>query len=447
MTRLATAPAVAHPVTAALRRGPDAVTVLTVYLVLLLAVPSSLAFSALGSTAGRPATLWALGATLWWLWYHLQRSRPLHGPVQPVRLAMAGLIVVAAASYAWAMLRGLPGPEVSVADNSLLRLVSWAGILLVANDGIDDVERFRTLLRRIAWAGALMAILGILQFLTGQSLISWIAIPGMSSDSAIAGVDVRAGFVRASGTASHPLEYGVVLSMAFPIAVSLALDDHGRSRLVRWIPVAAIGLASLLSVSRSALIGLVAGLVLLFPTWSKRVRITFASVGAVAVVAVLALVPGLAGTIKGLFTGLSGDSSALSRVDSYDSAAAYFLRFPIVGKGFGTFLPSYHILDNEYLLLAIELGALGILAVAALLGTAFWSAHAARRLATTPLDRSLSQAVFASVVAGAILMAFFDGLSFPMSAGMLFLMLGVCGGARRAMSGRPSDGVPALGRP
>lgn len=419
-------------------RGPDAVTVLTVYLVLLLVVPSSMSFASLGSVAGRPASAWALIATIWWCWFHLQRSRPLKAPVQPVRLAVAGLLVAAGISYACAMLRGLVGPEISVADNGLLRLVSWAGILLVANDGLDDLERFRTLLRRIALAGGIMATLGILQFITGESLISWINIPGMSSAVSFAGVDVRSGFVRAAGTASHPLEYGVVLSIAFPIAVSLALEDHGRSRLVRWFPVLAIGVASLLSVSRSALIGLVVGLLLLFPTWTRKVRILFATVGLAGAAAVVAVVPGLAGTIRGMFTGISGDSSALSRVDSYDSALAYFLRFPIVGKGFGTFLPSYHILDNQYLLLAIELGALGILAFACLIGAAFWSAHRARRLSPTPLDRSLSQAIFASVAAGGTLMAFFDGFSFPMSVGMLFLLLGICGGARRVMMSRPT---------
>jgi O-antigen ligase len=451
MSHTAVAPAVARrpagrsPDARPRGHGPDAVSVLTVYFVLLLAIPSNLSFASLGSAAGRPATLWALGATIWWLWYNLQRSRPGHGSVQPVRLAIAALIVVAGISYATAMLRGLVTSEVSVADNALLRLVAWAGILLIANDGLDDVERFRTLMRRIAIGGGLIAMLGILQFITGQSLISWIDIPGMSSGLSFAGVDVRAGFVRAAGTATHPLEYGVVLSMAFPIAVALALEDHGRSRLIRWFPVPVIAVASLLSVSRSALIGLIAGLLLLFPALSTRMRILFATGGLLGAAMVFALVPGLAGTIRGMFTGLSGDSSTLSRVDSYDSAGEYFARFPIVGKGLGTFLPTYHILDNQYLQLAIELGAAGLVAVAALLGTAFWCAVQGRRLAPTPLDRTLCQSVLAAVVAGAILMAFFDGLSFPMSAGMLFLMIGICGGARRVMSTRQPGDISAAG--
>lgn len=442
MTRIAEAPATAprpqrpRPALVGLpRRGPDAVTVLTVYLVLLLVIPSNLSFASLGSTAGRPATLWALAATLWWLWYQLQRSRPLRAPIQPVRIAVSGLLVAAAISYAVAMLRGLVASEVSVADNALLRLIAWTGILLIANDGLDDVERLRTLLRRIALAGGIMATLGILQFITGQSLLSWLQIPGMTSNVSFAGLDTRSGFVRAAGTASHPLEYGVVISTAFPIAVALALEDKTRSKLIRWFPIPAIAVASLLSVSRSALIGLLAGALLLMPVLSRRARVLFAVGGVVGAAAVFALVPGLAGTIRGMFTGIAGDSSALSRVDSYDSFFEYFQRFPVFGKGFGTFLANYHIFDNEYLLLTVELGAVGLVAMLSLLGTAAWSAARARALAHTPLDRALSQAVLASVAAGGILMAFFDGFSFPMAVGMLFLMIGICGGARRVMMG------------
>ena len=58
-------------------------------------------------------------------------------------------------------------------------------------------------LRRVALAGGIMATLGILQFITGQSLLSWLQIPGMTSNVSFAGLDTRSGFVRAAGTASR----------------------------------------------------------------------------------------------------------------------------------------------------------------------------------------------------------------------------------------------------
>ena len=425
----------AGPVTASLPgRGSariDAVTVLTIYLVLLCALPSALTITALGSV-GRPAALWALGAALWWGWELVHRREPSTAGVQPVRVVLFLFLGAVLLSYAWAMLRGLPGDEVGPADSGLIRVAGWAGILLLAADGIPDRDRLLVLQRRIALVGGLMATLGLLQFITGQSLLDWISIPGMSSDTAsLAGIDTRGGFVRASGTAMHPLEYGVVLCIAFPIAISLALKDASRSRLVRCFPVAAIGVASALAVSRSALIGLLAAILVLAPVWSWRVRALVGAAATGLVIAVGVLVPGMLGTIRGLFLGITSDTSVVSRLSSYDVALEYIGRFPLIGKGFGTFLPRYHILDNQFLLLAVDLGVVGVALFLGVLGAAIWCASIARRSATSELDRHLGQALIAAIASGGVLLLFFDGFSFPMSAGMLFLVIGVAGAARR----------------
>jgi O-antigen ligase len=407
------------------------VTVLTVYLVLLLAVPSSYTISALGSV-GKPAALWALGATIWWAASRVQRFVPSHSDARAVKIAIFAFGGAVLLSYAVAMLRGLLPEEVSPADGSLLRLLGWIGIALVASDGIDDRDRFRVLLRRVVIGGTLMAILGLLQFVTGQSLLDWLSIPGFSSDvSGLAGVQSRGGFVRASGTAIHPLEYGTVLCVAFPIAVSLALSDTARPTVPRWLPVFIIGAASVLAVSRSTLVGLAAGVLLLVPGWSRRVKLGFAIVTALSVIAIGALVPGIVGTLRGLFLGIGGDPSASSRLEGLDSTVEMLARFPVSGKGFGTFLPVYHILDNQYLLLTIETGIVGLIAFLTLISCAIWSAWKAKRLLTDPLDRALVQAVLASTAAAAVLLAFFDGFSFPMSAGLMFLLIGLCGGTLR----------------
>ncbi len=420
-----------------------AVGILTVYMVLLYAVPSSLAFASLGAAAGRPATLWALMSTLGWCWYQLQRTEKSSRIRQPVRYALAAFALAVIASYAWAMLRGIPSNEVSVADNGVVRVVAWLGIALIALDGLATPGALVTVLRRLSIAGGLMATLGILQFITGDSLLSWISVPGMTNDSsALAGIDVRGGFIRASGTATHPLEYGVLLSAAFPIALTFALERGKGYRFLRWANAAIIAVAILLSVSRSAIIGLVAGTLILFFTWSWRVKLTALVVAAVGVVVIGFTVPGMLGTLRGLFGGISTDSSTVSRVDGFSSAQEFFLRFPVVGKGFGTFLPNYYILDNEYLLLAIELGLLGLLALAGLIGTSAWSAWSARLNAATDSYRQLAQSLLASLVAAGALFGFFDGLSFPMAAGTLFLVFGLCGAARRVF--RSPDPVSSL---
>ncbi|MBO1739143.1 O-antigen ligase [Leifsonia sp. TF02-11] len=415
------------------------VTALTVYLVLLYAVPSSLSISSLGSAAGRPATMWALFCTLGWMWYQLQRTERHVGVRQPLRYAAAGFAVAVLASYSWAMLRGIPTNEVTVADNGVIRTVALLGIVVTALDGILTANGLITVLRRLATLGGLMATLGIAQFTTGDSLLGWLAVPGMSDD-ALAGVDTRGGFIRASGTATHPLEYGVVLAAAFPVALTFALRRDTRHRALHVLNAAVIAVAILLSVSRSAIIGLVAALLVLFVTWPWKRKLAALVTAAVGVTAIGFTVPGMLGTLRGLFGGISTDTSTVSRIDGFASALEFFQRFPVVGKGFGTFLPVYYILDNEYFVLAIELGIVGLLAVAALLGFSVWSAATARRTAVTELQKELSQALVAAVVATGVLFAFFDGLTFPMAAGTLFVLFGLCGAARRTF--RPSAAGP-----
>ena len=116
--------------------------------------------------------------------------------------------------------------------------------------------------------------------------------------------------------------------------------------------------------------------------------------------AVYLSVPGVLGTITSLFTGASEDPSIASRTGSYDIAYSFFLNNPILGRGFGTFLPKYWILDNGYLGLLIEGGIAGLLGLLVLIASAAYSARKARRLSVDEFDRELAQAVLASVCAG-----------------------------------------------
>lgn len=425
-----------HQALKPLRRGlasikavalPDATTVLTVYTVLLYLVPSDRRIAALGA-AGSPSAIWAVGVGLWWGWYHIQRTKPsLSLGRQPVRTAEFILLGSALLSYVAAALRPLPVDETNAIDIGLLRLLGLAGVLLVANDGIPDRERFLTLLRRIVLAGGLFAAFGLLQFVIGQSLVDSITIPGLTSTQSFTNVQDRSGFLRSASTAMHPLEYAAVLAMILPLALSFGLHDLRGSKLARWFPTAAITLAMVLAVSRSAILGMIAGVVVLFPAWSRSVRWKVGLASVVLLAAVYALVPGMIGTLRYLFLGVGQDSSANSRTESYGLVDIFVARSPFVGRGFGTFLPEYRILDNQYLLVLIEMGFVGLFALVGLLLTSLICGWVGRRFYTDPLMNQIGQALAASVVAGAALTGFFDAFSFQMAGGTLFLMLGLCG--------------------
>ncbi len=426
------APAAAPPVAAsrgARRRGLDAGTMLTVYLVLLVGIPSNVTIAPLAAL-GRPSLLWGLLLFVWW---GLSRLQPpllaMRAVGQPARVALGALVVVALVSLSAAMLRGQPADQISPALTAIVRLLSWSGVALVAMDGLRTMHDVHRMLRRIVVAGALLAALGIVQFATGQTLVDVFAsVPGLSAEQG--GVDARGAFTRSSGTATHPLEYATALSAILPFALAAAISRGFRPGTARglsvwWAPVALIGLSSLLAVSRSAIIGIVVATVAMIPGIPRRHRAGVVVGGvALAGLAVVA-VPGLFGTMVGLFAGIGNDSSTSSRVDGLDRAGEFVSTSPLIGNGFGIFLPRYYIFDNQWALLAVELGFAGLVAFAALLVSGMWSAWNAGRVSGEADVHLAGAAVTASLLATAVLYAFFDGLQFPIAAGLPFLVVGI----------------------
>ncbi|HST64960.1 MAG TPA: O-antigen ligase family protein [Mycobacteriales bacterium] len=339
-------PAHAAPAGTGLRLGGDAVTVLTVFVVLLFVIPSRLIFAPLGG-AGSPAQLLGVAALLWWASSRLSRRVPSPKVRQPVRIAMLVLVASVLASYVAATVRPIEDVELRAADRGLLSLMAWLGVVLVASDGIPSLARLEVLLRRLSIAGGAVAALGLAQFATGRPFTNYIQIPGLSTNSGITAVIDRGGFARPAGTALHPIEYGIVLTMILPIAIHFALYDRDRTVLRRWWPVAALALAVPVSISRSAIVCTIVVLAVLLPAWPGPLRRrAFAAVGAVLALVFVA-VPGMLGTLFGLFSGIGSDSSAQSRTGSYALAATFIERAPVFGRGFQTFLPEYRILDNQ----------------------------------------------------------------------------------------------------
>jgi hypothetical protein len=407
-------------------RFPDAVTLLTVYLVLLYAVPSNRAIANLGA-AGSPAVLWAIAMALVWLlaWVHRGSAGPPKST--PVRFAYALFFVAASVSYVAAVTRAIPFSEVSLADTGMIRVVAWGGIVFIANDGISDLDRLLTLVRRIVTAGALVAALGIVQFVTRQSWLDLIPTPGLRTGEGYAAVEMRGGLVRSAGTATHPLEFAMVLAMILPFAITLALRERNRAVLWRWLPVVVIVLGLALSGSRSAFVGMLAGLIVLFPTWSARVRWWLALAGVALVAVVYLASPRIITNMRYMFLAVFDDPSANSRSDSFDLLWEVYDFSPVVGRGLGTFLPTYRILDNQYFLLLLEVGLIGLaLLLAVGIAAAACALLGANRSAHTA-EGDLGFALAGSVAAGLALLSLFDALSFPQSAGTMFLTIGLCG--------------------
>src|SRR5689334_15578432 len=98
---------------------------LTFYVVLLLAIPSPMIVSPLGS-AGAPSAIMAVGLFFWWAWYHVHGVKSVSWRSQPVRASMLIWLLIMFIVYAHAMSSPIPSDEISVADSGMLKLLGFA---------------------------------------------------------------------------------------------------------------------------------------------------------------------------------------------------------------------------------------------------------------------------------------------------------------------------------
>ena len=217
--------------------------------------------------------------------------------------------------------------------------------------------------------------------------------------------------------------------------------------------MAVITIASVVAVSRSAIIGLATAVIFSLPAVPIVFRWFIAVGGGILSLIVFAVVPGMASTIVALFAGASNDPSTQSRVDGLARVPEFMSSSPVIGQGFGTFLPRYYIFDNAWALILVELGILGAVCFALLvivaIGGAYWASW------TSPLgsSRAMSKAIAASMITVTVLMFFFDGFSFTISAGVFFLLAGLTAAMRAIAVADAGDrlerdtGAKAVGGP
>ena len=415
----------------------DAVGWLTVYLFLLLFIPSRLVVGPLGS-AGAPSMLFGLGSLLLWLILFLGATRRTSTQSQPVRLALGLFLFSVGISYVLAMSRPMSPDERSPADVAILALASWSGTLLLTHDGIYERRRLDTLIWRFAVCGGLIAALGLMQVATRRLWVDQLSIPGLSSAPAY-GLTTRGGFPRPAGTSIHPIEYGVLLAMILPLALHVGFYHTRRHLVVRWLPaLALVGIIPLTS-SRSAYLGALIALVVCMIGWPRIRRLRAVGVGVAGLIAMVAITPNFLNSIIGLFTGVSDDPSITSRTDSFSLAFEFVDRNPLFGRGLGTFLPKYRIFDNQYLLLLVTIGVVGTLAFLAIAVTAIVMTVRLRRTLRDEASRDLALSLCASICAGFACLFMFDAFAFPMTMGALFLILGMAGALRRITSAHRRD--------
>ena len=382
----------------------DGVSLLTVYAAILLLVPATLVFAPLGQV-GRLATGAAACLLIWFIASWVSGGGVPSGAGRPIRISMIIFCLAILTSFVAAMTREISQAETLAADSGLIRLASWAGVMIVASQCITDYRRLDTLMRRIVIIGCVTAVIGLLQFL-GVDLTHDLAIPGLSTNSAsVDDVLMRGGFTRPWSTTTEPIEFSVVLAMLLPFAVQQAFDPARQGWVRKWAPVALLAFTTFLTVSRSGVIGLAVILLCLLPTWKPQRRRRAYGIIIVGLAfthfAVHGLITTLINSFAGLFNGK--DQNVQQRVADYSGVSQYIAQRPVFGRGFETFLPQvYRYTDNMYLLGIVEVGIVGVLALLFVFISGMICAVTGRRLAGDEQRREFGVALLAAIAVATV---------------------------------------------
>jgi len=420
-------------------RGFDAVAALTVWIVLVVAVPAPLIVKPLGGE-GTPANILGVIFLLWWVCAKLGPGQGVDRGRQPVRIALLGLGIAITTSTVSLYMRAFVPKEASATNRGFFFLAAMSGVALLAADGISSIDRVHVLMRRLIHGITFVAGLAIVQFVTRYNPAQSLSIPGLTRNLVLED-QARLSFVRVQATALHPIELGAVLGLGLTLAVHYALLPGGlTSKRVAWAEVALIAVALPMALTRTGVVVAACGLFALFLDWSWRRRVAALSLGALAVGVFAFVIPKLVSAVTEMFTKITQDNSTTAREQRYGIAGHYFLQHPWFGRGFNSLYPATgQIFDNNYLAIATETGIVGIVAIAVLFAIAICTARGARLRSTDGASKGLAQAMAGCFVGTAVAFATSDVMTFQMAMGIFFLLFGTAGALWRLNGGaRPS---------
>jgi O-antigen ligase len=412
----------------------DGATLAGLYLLALLIVPARLVLSFVPITLP-PALVVALGLGVLWFGGQMANTLGMGKGRNAVRTALAVYLSAHLITYAIATRRSLPEDELHVADSSLVRITATVAVAVFICDALRNRDRLDRLLKVLLGSITVVASVGLVQFALGVDLVALVNLPGLRvQENTYAAFEHRSIFRRPAGTTNHPIEFGMVCAMAVSLAVHYLFQARERGEPVRrWVVcLCLVGLGAMLSLSRTAILGLVTTGVVLAITLPRERKLPVLAVGGTFFMLASAVIPGLFGTLRGMFSNIGSDPSVKARTADYTDAWQQVYLHPIAGRGFGTYLPDkYSILDNQYLLTLIENGYLGLFAMIGLFLAGCYAAIRARRLSADPALRGIAACLICGILIGAVGAATFDLLSFGVATGVLFVLIGTCGAALR----------------
>lgn len=420
-------PVRAEPTLRRSRVRPTHAHLVVVLAALLLVFPSEVAIAGPLRSNGSPVRLLGLCMVVLLGLGMLRRQRGAQAAAAPV--VILALVYLAGQMFFFGWL-ALGGGEPAGILRDLLFSVSACGVTVFAAVRVRTLHQLHQVMAALVAGCALSALVGVAQA-THLLKVQWAALvlpPGFDLVSSTSMGGERYGLARVAGTASHPIEYGVVLGACLPMALHLAL--HSRTHRGRRLAVAAAGAMALglpFALSRGGLVCIGVAVLVFLAVQPWRVRLTTLVAGVVAGALAFVLAPTLSSALARLFADPSEDASIQGRTSDYPLVDAAFNAAPWLGGA-----PSgVAFLDNQWLLLLTQRGLVGValfaLFIAIPLGGLLATAWRLRQVdgARTSAAMALAGAIAAVAVSGGV----FDLMSFGQATMLLFLAVGLSAAA------------------
>lgn len=341
----------------------------------------------------------------------------------------AALAAVAVTSFFLNSSLWLAKGALSESFKALFFLASIAGLFYLTVSTITDKRQIDAILWTIVVITSITGFFAIIEHRTGFNVFwHWQQVIPILDFRPYA--EMERGGVRVAGSAEHPIAMGALFAMALPLAQGLY--ENAKTKLTK----AGLALGAMLMIvglvytaSRSSVIGLAVGVgvIAIANIKNTRMLLNYGTFMLAALFATHMLAPGAMGTIRSMFDPqgglLASEGGMGGRVGRYPAIWRYFTQAPFFGTGFEMFTHTrFFYIDNAYLKLVLEIGALGVLSIAVMftkLTRRVWEGITAA--ADDPTRKTLI-AMLASCLVFIVVSFFYDTFGFTQTTYLFFIL-------------------------
>lgn len=370
--------------------------------------------------------------TMWFARVMTRQDEDFHFQFTFLGAPLAAFMTLAVFSFVIGMSHA--GLQQQVARQFAEILLAMATYFLIVNV-VRTRERLTRVMRWIIIAGAVSAALGILFYflphdltIRALSLLRYVKYPDGPGVLRFINDDT-AGTLRAVSTSVDPNVLGGLMILMAGLTAPQVLS--ARPILPRWFIFTAVGamfLCLVLTFSRGAFLGFGVSLALIALAKYRRL-IPILALGMI----IFWFMPITQAYIAHLLDAFAGaDRATQMRLGEYKDALELISRYPIFGVGFlgSPDLDTYVGVSSVYLLMAEQMGLVGVAAFLLTMGIFFWNALQAwldglkNDALLAPMLLGVCAALLGAMIAGIVDHYFFN-LDFPHSVTLFWTYVGL----------------------